>query len=77
MNGRKVKALLDSGASHNFVSTRAAAELIASGAEYRKCELPILQGCIRAGVSRLQLLVDIDIACNGERKHLPAECVWV
>jgi hypothetical protein len=77
MNGRKVKALLDSGASHSFVSTRAAAELIASGAKYQKCELPILQGCIRAGVSRLQLQISIDIMCNGERKHLPEECVWV
>ena len=77
MNGRKVKALLDSGASHSFVSTRAAAELIALGAKYQKCELPILQGCIRAGVSRLQLQISIDIMCNGERKHLPAECVWV
>jgi hypothetical protein len=77
MNGRKVKALLDSGASHSFVSTRAAAELIAMGAPYQKCELPILQGCIRAGVSRLQLQISIDVMFNGERKHLPTECVWV
>ena len=77
MQGRKVKALLDSGASHNFVSTRAAAELIALGAEYRKCELPIMQGCIRAGVSRLQLVISIDVMFQGEHKVLPSECVWV
>lgn len=77
MNGRKVKALLDSGASHSFVSTRAAAELIAAGAPYQKCELPILQGCIRAGVSRLKLQISVDIMFKGERKHLPTECVWV
>jgi len=77
MNGRKVKALLDSGASHSFVSTRAAAELIASGARYRKCELPILQGCIRAGVSRLQLEINVDIMFGGLHKNLPSEIVWV
>lgn len=77
MNGRKVKALLDSGASHSFVSTRAAAELIAAGASYQKCELPILQGCIRAGVSRLKLIIGVDIMFKGEHRHLPTECVWV
>lgn len=77
MQGRKVKALLDSGASHNFVSTRAAAELIALGAKYQKCELPIMQGCIRAGVSRLQLVISIDIIFEGNRKQLASECVWV
>ena len=77
MNGRKVKALLDSGASHSFVSTRAAAELIALGAQYQKCELPILQGCIRAGVARLKLVISIDIMFGGVHKLLPSEVVWV
>jgi hypothetical protein len=77
MNGRKIKALLDSGASHSFVSTRAAAELIAAGATYEKCELPLVQGCIRVGVARIKLLVDIHIGFEGRFKHLSSECVWV
>jgi hypothetical protein len=77
MNGRKIKALLDSGASHSFVSTRAAAELIANGAPYERCELPLKQGCINVGVARIKLLVDIHIGFEGQIKTLSSECVWV
>ena len=69
--------MLDSGASHSFVSTRFAAELIANGARYEKCELPIMQGCIRAGVSRLRVLVDMTLAFQGCLTHLKRECAWV
>jgi hypothetical protein len=69
--------LLDSGASHNFISTRLAAELIALGAQYRKCELPIQQGCIRAGVSRLMIEADVLLMFQGVVKHLTSETVWV
>ena len=70
-------AYFDSCASHNFVSTRFAAELIERGASYRRCELPIMQGALRAGVSRIQVLADIVVSSEGNLKQLPQECFWV
>lgn len=54
-----------------------AAELIASGSTYRRCELPIMQGTIRAGVSRITLLADITIVHQGLSKRLRTEQCWV
>jgi len=76
-DGRRVAAYFDSCASHNFVSTRFAAELIARGSPYRRCELPIMQGALRAGVSRIKLLVDIVVSSEGIVRQLKQECFWV
>ena len=77
VNGRKVKSNFDGCASHNFISTRLATELIAGGARYSRCELPIMQGTIRAGVSRISLLADITIVHQGSVKRLRTEKCWV
>ena len=76
-DGRKVIAYFDSCASHNFVSTRFAAELIARGSPYERCELPIMQGALRAGVSRVRLLVDVVVSSEGNLRQLTDECFWV
>jgi hypothetical protein len=76
-DGRKVMAYFDSCASHNFISTRFAAELISRGAPYRRCELPIMQGALRAGVSRVQLLTDIVVSTEGCVRQIAQECFWV
>lgn len=72
-----MSAYFDSCASHNFVSTKFAAELIARGARYRRCELPIMQGALRAGVSRIKLLADIIVSSEGNLHHLSQEVFWV
>lgn len=59
------------------MSTRFAAELIERGAPYRRCELPIMQGVLRVGVSRIQVLTDIVVSSEGNLKQLPQECFWV
>ena len=56
---------------------RQMAELIERGASYRRCELPIMQGALRAGVSRIQVLADIVVSSEGNLKQLPQECFWV
>lgn len=76
-DGRKVMAYFDSCASHNFISTRFAAELISRGAPYRRCELPIMQGALRAGVSRVQLLTDIVVSTEGCVRSIAQEVFWV
>ncbi len=75
--GRLVQSYWDSCASHNFVSTRLAAELISRGAKYHRTELPILQGVIHAGVSRLKILVDLDVVHQGRVLQLHDEQFWV
>ncbi len=72
-----MKAYFDSCASHNFVSTKFAAELIARGAQYRRCELPIMQGALRAGVSRIKILSDIIISSECNLHRLNQEVFWV
>lgn len=76
-DGRKVVAYFDSCASHNFISTRFAAELISRGCPYRRCELPIKQGEIQAGVSRIKLLTNIVVTSDSAVKELAQECFWV
>ena len=71
--GRLVTSAWDSCASHNFISTRLAAELIAKGSSWRRCELPVKQGVIQAGASRVQLLVHLDIIHHGRHVSLPDE----
>jgi hypothetical protein len=39
--------------------------------------LPILQGTIHAGVSRIKILLDVDIVHQGRIIHLKDECAWV
>jgi hypothetical protein len=51
--------------------------MISRGSVYRKTELPILQGVIHAGVSRLKILLDIDIVHQGRIVQLKDECFWV
>ena len=63
----------DSCASHNFMSTRLAAECIAAGARYSRCALPIRQGEINAGVSRIQLVVDLVVVHRGQVRRLNQE----
>ena len=72
-----MKSNFDGCASHNFISTRLATELIAGGAPYSRCELPIMQGTIRAGVSRISLLADITVVHQGSLKRLRTEKCWV
>jgi hypothetical protein len=76
-DGRRVRSYWDTCASHNFVSTRLAAELISRGARYQRTELPILQGVIHAGVSRLKILIDLDIVHQGRILQLHDEQFWV
>jgi hypothetical protein len=51
--------------------------MISRGSVYRRTELPILQGVIHAGVSRLKILLDIDIVHQGRIVQLKDECFWV
>ena len=76
-DGRQVRSYWDTCASHNFVSTRLAAELIARGARYQRTELPILQGVIHAGVSRLKILIDLDVVHQGRIIRIHDEQFWV
>ena len=64
VNGRMVSSFWDTCASHTFVSTRLAAEAIALGAPWKKCELPIRQGVLNAGVSRVKVLLDTSTSWN-------------
>ena len=75
--GRLVTSAWDSCASHNFISTRLAAELISKGAAWRRCELPVKQGIISAGASRVKLLVHLDIIHLGRHVSLPDEVFYV
>ncbi len=59
------------------MSTRFAAELISRGARYQRTELPILQGVIHAGVSRLKILIDLDVVHQGRIIRLHDEQFWV
>jgi len=72
-----VDSAWDSCASHNFVSTRLAAELISKGTKWRRCELPIKQGIIPAGVSRIKVLIPLDIVHRGRTLSLLDEIFWV
>ena len=76
-NGRKVSSFWDSCASHTFVSTRLAAEAIANGAPWRRCQLPIKQGVINAGVSRVKILLDLTIVHHGRTLTLDREEAFV
>ena len=51
--------------------------MISRGAQYRRTELPIMQGIINAGVSRLKILLDVQIAHQGRLVYLKDECFWV
>ncbi len=77
VNGRLVSSFWDTCASHTFVSTRLAAEAIASGSRWRKCELPIRQGVLNAGVSRVKVLLNIVIVHQGRELHLENEEAYV
>jgi hypothetical protein len=77
VGGRVVQSAWDTYASHTFISTRLAAELISKGAQWRKCELPIKQGIIPAGASRVKVLATIDIVHRGRVLHLTDETCWV
>jgi hypothetical protein len=72
-----IQSAWDTYASHNFISTRLAAELISKGASWRRCELPIKQGIIPAGVSRIKLLASLDIVHHGRHLSLTDEIFWV
>lgn len=77
VNGRCVRSFWDSCSSHNFISTRLAAELISRGAPYRRAELPICQGVIHAGVSRIKVLADLDIVHRSRILRLNDEVMYV
>lgn len=51
--------------------------MISRGCAYRRTELPILQGVIHAGVSRLKILLNINIVHQGRIIFLQDECFWV
>jgi hypothetical protein len=51
--------------------------MIARGCVYRRTELPILQGVIHAGVSRLKILLNINIVHQDRIIYLKDECFWV
>lgn len=59
------------------MSTRLAAECIAAGAPYARCSLPIRQGEINAGVSRIQVVTDLIVVHQGQVKRLNQELFWV
>ena len=77
VNGRLVSSFWDSCASHTFVSTRLAAEAISNGASWKRCELPIRQGVLNAGVCRVKVLLDLDIIHQGRRISLTNEEAFV
>ena len=77
VNGRKVSSFWDSCASHTFVSTRLAAEAIANGSPWKRCELPIRQGVLNAGVSRVKVLLNMLIVHNGREISLENEEAFV
>lgn len=77
VNGRMVSSFWDTCASHTFVSTRLAAEAIALGAPWKKCELPIRQGVLNAGVSRVKVLLDIVVIHQGRELRLDREEAYV
>lgn len=77
VGGRMIQSAWDTYASHNFISTRLAAELISKGVLWRRCELPIRQGVIPAGVSRIKLLASLDIVHRGRHLSLTDEIFWV
>jgi hypothetical protein len=72
-----VSSFWDTCASHTFVSTRLAAEAIALGSAWRRCELPIRQGVLNAGVSRVKVLLDIVIVHQGRELRLEREEAYV
>jgi hypothetical protein len=72
-----VTSYWDTCASHNFISTRLAAEVIANGSPWKKCELPIRQGVLNAGVSRVKLLINLTIMHRGRELILRNEEVFV
>lgn len=67
----------DTCASHNFISTRLAAECISAGAQYERCALPIRQGEINAGVSRIRMTVDLVVVHQGRVLRLDQELFYV
>jgi hypothetical protein len=67
----------DTCASHNFISTRLAAECIAAGSQYERCALPIRQGEINAGVSRIRMTVDLVVVHQGRVLRLDRELFYV
>lgn len=77
LNGRKILSAWDTCASHNFISTRLAAECIGSGAKYERCELPIQQGEIKAGVARIRVIVSVVAVHHGRVLHLDNELFYV
>lgn len=77
VNGRKVSSFWDSCASHTFVSTRLAAEAIANGSPWKRCELPIRQGVLNAGVSRVKILLNLFIVHQGREVVLENEEAFV
>jgi hypothetical protein len=77
VDGRMVNSYWDTCASHNFISTRLAAEMISRGCAYRRTELPILQGVIHAGVSRIMILLNVTVVHQGRILNLQDECFWI
>ena len=51
--------------------------MIARGAPYRRAELPIMQGVINAGVSRMKILLNVDVVHQGRIVALKDECFWI
>ena len=51
--------------------------MISRGCAYRRTELPILQGVIHAGVSRMKILLNITVVHQGRILHLQDECFWI
>ena len=59
------------------MSTRLAAEAIANGSPWKRCELPIRQGVLNAGVSRVKVLLNISIVHHGREISLNNEEAFV
>ncbi len=76
-NGRRVVSYWDTCASHSFISTRLAAEAIANGSPWQRCELPIRQGVLSAGASKVKLLINVTIVHHGREIVLQNEEFFV
>lgn len=67
VNGRMVASFWDTCSSHNLISSRLAAELIAEGAAHsRDVYIPMRQGVLWTGIIKSKLKAKISIVHNGK-----------
>lgn len=78
VNGRMVTSFWDTCSSHNLISGRLAAELIAEGAEYsRDVYIPMKQGVLWTGIIKSKLKSKVSIVHQGRVVEKETEIyVW-